>query len=471
MNTFYINSIISLSLTTFFFPAVAVFVVLRNRAPNELNWTFAHFLISVAWWTFFNLLTVIASSKELGFLFNNLCLSGTVWIPSTFHHFVSVYTQSKYRNRFFIMANYAASSFFLITLWYTTWFVKDVSPRFGVNYWTDPGPLYLFFIIFFISCTIASIGNLWCFQKVTTNHETKRQALVLFWFLVIGYTGGSCNYLISYHIKIPVIAELSNYCVFFLGIGIAYIIFRYRFLEVEDVLAIHRDKLMLLGLMSSSLTHEIKNPLFLIKGYTDKISTLAGKKNDSEITESIHKLSGQVSRMSTLVTRLSDFGKPNPNPGMPEAIDVAQTLENALFFAEQELKHHNIELVKNIDSDLPRLKGDRSQFEEIFLNLIMNAFHSMKDGGTLTICAKSNSELRTPQSAIEVSIIDTGSGIPKDALKNIFKPFYSTKGKQGTGLGLHIVKTLVEQNGGKISVESEVGKGTKFCLLFFGVNK
>ena len=132
-------------------------------------------------------------------------------------------------------------------------------------------------------------------------------------------------------------------------------------------------------------------------------------------------------------------------------------IDNALFFASPELKYQNVKVEINIPANLPKLQGDRSQFEVIFLNLIINAYHAMPKGGTLAI---------TAHSAIEISISDTGTGIAKEEIKNIFKPFYTTKQKSGTGLGLHIVKTLVEQNRGKIEVESQINQGTTFRLIF-----
>jgi len=512
MNSLLINSIIGFSLIALFFPGVAAFIVLRNRRPNELNWTFAVYLILIAWWAFFNMLAIISSKKELALLLDFVCLSSVMWVPSTFFHFVAIYVQKKEKLRYFIFINYLVSLCFLIILWSTSLIVKDVSPRFGLNYWTEPGPLYLWFVIFFFICTMASAINLWIFQKTCASDQIQRQTRLLFWFSVIGYAGGGCDYLLSYHILIPVITEMANYCAFFLGMGIAYIIFRYRFLEVEDVLAIHRDKLALLGLMTSSLNHEIKNPLFLLRGYAQKAKS-------GEI-QSIDKMTEQIERIGKLTERLSDFSRSGSATAKSEEVDIAQAIDNALFFANHELKYHNIEITKEIDPNLPKIMGDGGQFEQIFLNLIMNAFHAMsppapaplrnenlspikalgldsfpinqlipsmkmspdsarirddssssrlgsramKDGGTLTICAKS--ALRTPQSAIEISIIDSGHGIPKDRLKHVFEPFYTTKQGRGTGLGLHIVKTLVEQNGGKISVESEVGEGTKFKLEF-----
>ncbi len=241
----------------------------------------------------------------------------------------------------------------------------------------------------------------------------------------------------------------------------AYAITRQGFLEPEEVLALHRDKLALMGLMSSSINHEIKNPLFLLQEYANKLLPHVRERMIQEDdVETMTKMSAQISRMTKLVHRLSEFGRPNPKVDTLEEIDAKQAFDDALFFASQELKYQNIEVKFNLPESLPKIHGNKNQFEEIFLNLILNAFQAMPKGGVLTIAG------RHVKGQIEITIQDTGMGIPKHQIKNIFKPFYTTKQKTGTGLGLYIVKTLVEQNGGKIEVESKLGRGTLFRLSF-----
>lgn len=439
----------------------SIFILLKNPT-QKINQIFALFAFFVSFWSFgyFCFHSYNYDYEAANFWIRFLSV-GCIPIPAVFFHFVLVFLEfdQKHPYRKLLWLVYLIA-FFNLAFVPTEFLIRNLEPKYWYRFWPNPGPVWNFYTLTFI--IIVGFAHYLLFKEVfKTNGMRKKQILLIAIGTAITFLSGSTNFFLWYDIPIPPVLNALD---FLYIVFVFYAVLNYRFLGVEDILAIHRDKLMLLGLMSSSLTHEIKNPLFLVKGYTEKIETLAGKKNDTEISDAVSKLSSQVSRMSTLVTRLSDFGKPNPHPGTPEEVDVAQVLDDALFFAEQELRHHNIELVKKIDSNLPKLQGDKSQFEEIFLNLIVNAFHSMKTGGKLTISAQST--LHTPQSAIEISVIDSGHGISKENLKNIFKPFYSTKGKQGTGLGLHIVKTLVEQNGGKISVESEVGKGTKFKLEF-----
>ena len=134
-----------------------------------------------------------------------------------------------------IYFNYFLSCLFLIFLWFTSLFVTDVKPKFGMNYFTVPGPLYSFFVSVFIVNVLLGLFFLWQNIKSAPNLRIKKQTQLLFWFSVIGYGGGTCNYLLVYDIRLPGVAETSNYGVLILSLSIAYIIFKYRFLDIEVI--------------------------------------------------------------------------------------------------------------------------------------------------------------------------------------------------------------------------------------------
>jgi signal transduction histidine kinase len=125
---------------------------------------------------------------------------------------------------------------------------------------------------------------------------------------------------------------------------------------------------------------------------------------------------------------------------------------------------NKITLKKNV-SDIPDIFADADALSQVFLNIILNAVDSMQDGGEISISTEYVSKESLNSNSILVTIVDTGCGIPVDNLKNIFDPFFSTKkiGK-GTGLGLAISLGIIQEHGGNITVESEVGKGSKFVI-------
>ncbi len=139
---------------------------------------------------------------------------------------------------------------------------------------------------------------------------------------------------------------------------------------------------------------------------------------------------------------------------------MREVLEEVLGFLEKEAEYRSIKVSLNVPDDIPEFESDRGKVQQIFLNLVNNAFAAMEDGGSLDITVK-----REDEDFISATVTDTGCGIQESDIKRIFEPFFSTKTKKGgTGLGLSITCGLVQEIGGKINVQSEVGKGTTFII-------
>lgn len=217
------------------------------------------------------------------------------------------------------------------------------------------------------------------------------------------------------------------------------------------------DRLASIGEMAAGIAHEIKNPLAGIAAAVtiikddmppdDPRGTILGEVND------------QVKRLDKTVNDLLFFGKPST----PEltCVDINSILITTLKFASQHRGVSNIEKRIQLEPDLPPVYADEKQMQQIFLNIVLNAYQSMTSGGVLGI----TSSLITQDDAkyVRVDISDTGSGIPAQILEKIFTPFYTTKA-QGTGLGLPICSKLVKLHKGKISITSDNASGTVFTV-------
>jgi signal transduction histidine kinase len=143
-----------------------------------------------------------------------------------------------------------------------------------------------------------------------------------------------------------------------------------------------------------------------------------------------------------------------------KTISLAELMEEVLGFLGKEAEYRSIEVTVDIPDDIPTLYTDRGKLQQIFLNIINNAFAAMEDGGRLTIKASP-----VDPDHVAVSIRDTGCGISPNDLKQIYDPFFSTKTRMGgTGLGLSITYGLVGEIGGQIEVDSQVGEGTCFTV-------
>ncbi len=233
--------------------------------------------------------------------------------------------------------------------------------------------------------------------------------------------------------------------------------------------AAQREKMAVIGTLSAGINHEICNPLGIARGQCEAFllnvrdGLFKDKSPDELLTkakEIMQKVIKETDRAVSITKKLSSFAK--PSRGEAEYIVIDKEVDEVLALVGYELKLEKIEIEKQVGKGLPDLFVDRKQLQEILFNLIRNAGQAIGEKGKITVAAH---ELK---GKISIDIQDTGSGIPEDKIKELFNPFFTTKepGK-GTGLGLFIVRQVVEKNGGRIYLkQTKVGEGTTFTLEF-----
>jgi two-component system, NtrC family, sensor kinase len=224
----------------------------------------------------------------------------------------------------------------------------------------------------------------------------------------------------------------------------------------------HTNKLASIGRLAAGVAHEINNPLAIINekaGLLKDILSFSSKyTNDQKLVTNIDSILSSVERCGTITKRLLGFARHLDVKLQP--IDIKAVIEDVLGFLDKEAEYRSINVNIETASDISIFKADRGKVQQIFLNLINNAFAAMNDGGHLNIMI-----MHQDKDFIAVSVADDGCGIPEADLERIFEPFFSTKTKiGGTGLGLPITFGLAKELGGKIEVESTFGKGTKFTV-------
>jgi signal transduction histidine kinase len=238
-----------------------------------------------------------------------------------------------------------------------------------------------------------------------------------------------------------------------------------------------RDRLAALGEMAAGLAHEIRNPLGAIKGAAQLLITADGSGEPghaaqpspagsaTETAELLEIIVEEANRLNNVVTRFLDYAR-SERPGREGAgkVDLNQVVRKTVQLLQQDF-HKAVEVRVRIDEMLPPIAGDPESLMQVFLNLGQNALQAMPDGGTLEILTtrRRRSRLGYGQFA-EVRFRDTGIGIPRDKLKKLFIPFYTTKQK-GTGLGLAISHRIINQHGGTIEVRSTLGQGSTFSVF------
>jgi signal transduction histidine kinase len=215
------------------------------------------------------------------------------------------------------------------------------------------------------------------------------------------------------------------------------------------------DRLALVGQLASGLAHEIGTPLNIIAGNAELLGMdLRERQLDTTEVDAIIRHADRITR---LVQQLLSFARAREQS--MSALAVQDPLSNALRLVEPRLKHDAITVMMEVPSDLPPICGRIEQLEQVFLNVLVNAWHAMPDGGALTIEA-----CTTPDLQVRLCFRDSGIGISNEVLERVFEPFYSTKGERGTGLGLAICKQILDHHQGRIQLESTPGLGTTVTI-------
>jgi two-component system NtrC family sensor kinase len=217
------------------------------------------------------------------------------------------------------------------------------------------------------------------------------------------------------------------------------------------------ERLASLGMLAAGVAHEVNNPLGGILALT--ALTVEDMRDNDPNRENLEEVIRQTERCRDIVKGLLEFSRQSKsNTAM---VDLNKVLEDTLFLITKQALFLNINLVQNLAPELPRVMADGSQFQQVFMNILMNAVQAMEERGTITVVTR---HLR-PEKCVEVAISDTGHGILPEQIDRIFDPFFTTKASgRGTGLGLSIAYGIVTTHRGTISVHSQVGKGSTFTI-------
>ena len=230
------------------------------------------------------------------------------------------------------------------------------------------------------------------------------------------------------------------------------------------------DRLVSIGTLSASMAHEIKNPLVAIKTFTQ---LLPERFNDEEFRDAFNSLVGsEVHRIDALVNQLLRFSRPAP-PTLAQT-NLHEVVEHSIQLIQHRLEQSNVCLHQDLAADYDLMSADANQLQQVFVNFFLNAVEAMPDGGDIFVSSElTDKDLFVPdpsRSAEEkthmiITVRDTGPGIEADNLLHVFDPFFSTKA-EGTGMGLAVAHGIIQEHGGRVDLESNVGEGTSFHVVF-----
>jgi len=240
-----------------------------------------------------------------------------------------------------------------------------------------------------------------------------------------------------------------------------------RELEIAHAETARSEKLASVGLLAAGIAHELNNPLTGVLTFAYLV-----RKNlpeDSRDAEDLDLVIRETKRCAGIIRRLLDFSREKT----PEKAygNLNTIIEDTLQLIEQPTQVENIEIITNLDEDLPLVWLDEDLIKQVIMNMLVNARHAIEDGGSITIktglcdakdCPES---ITTTGDMARITITDTGCGIPAEDLHKVFDPFFTTKGVgKGTGLGLSVSHGTVESHRGTIEVDSVLGEGTEFRI-------
>jgi signal transduction histidine kinase len=224
----------------------------------------------------------------------------------------------------------------------------------------------------------------------------------------------------------------------------------------------YTNKLASIGRLAAGVAHEINNPLSIVNEKTGLLKDLVQSQQDIPRRDKFLGLADSiltsVERCKTITHRLLGFAK--QMDVRYEEIDLLELFNEVVGFLAKEAEYRSLRIEVESEDDLPLVESDRGQLQQVFLNLLNNAVSAVKDGGHIKV-----SLAMGDKDSVSITVADDGIGIPESHLKRIFEPFFTTKEGAGTGLGLSITYGIVQKLGGEISVESEMGKGTRFTVI------
>jgi len=221
----------------------------------------------------------------------------------------------------------------------------------------------------------------------------------------------------------------------------------------------HNQKLSSIGRLAAGVAHEINNPLAIIREKAGLMQDLYeyGKDDKTKLLGATDSIIHSVDRCKKITHRLLGFAKRIEIN--IEKLNMNEVIQDTLGFLEKEALNRNIEIECQFEDSLPQISSDQGQLQQVFLNLMTNAFAAVEDGGAVSIATWTKDA-----ETIGISIHDNGHGMSAVTRKHIFEPFFSTKKGHGTGLGLSITYGIIKKLGGDIHVDSKEGEGTIFTI-------
>lgn len=425
--------------------------------------------------------------------------AAAIFIPVFWLHFVSLFLQRRLPRAVWA-GLYGISGILLLTA-PTEYFIKGLKDKshIGMIHFADGGIAFYVYSAVFAAVVLIGFVLLLKAYGMRNASKEKQQIFYLTFGTALAFLGGGTAFLPVFDIDLQVLygTLLSPFFVIF--IGAAFL--RHNLLDIDSIaMAMHQEKLMEMGILSASINHELKSPLYVIKTRAEsflerrKEGTLNDPQIMAQVSEENFKIvQEQSQRMFHIMSRLKTFitrkAEDKPVKTLTKVSDILDQLQPLLG---HHLMTQNIELVCDLHPDAGEVVTDAGYLEEILFNLLVNASQALhhkvpvvipemfnrgsttpdqQPGFPLNNCGNDSKlgkiivRTRREPGKVLIEVEDNGPGIPPELLKRIFQPFYTTK-EQGVGLGLYITQRLAERINAKLTASNVAAGGARFTLEF-----
>jgi len=228
--------------------------------------------------------------------------------------------------------------------------------------------------------------------------------------------------------------------------------------ELEQQL-IASGRLVSLGEVTASMAHEFNNPLGIVMGFVQEL--IIETDGSDPRYQSLKIIDEETKRCQRIIQELLQFARPGNSE--LSLTNIREVIDKTVAMVKNHLFKQQIESTVEMDENLPRIYADYRQLEQVLLNLYLNAIDAMPNGGKLTVKVTLDPQVELAKQMV-ITVADSGIGIEKEDLQKIFQPFFTAKKRRGLGLGLSICQRIIKNHGGRIEVQSELGKGTTFAI-------
>ncbi len=446
----------------FAFVAVSgVGLFILSRDPEKpINRIFCLFALAVAGWSVGSFFANVIPDPTVALWTMRVNYFCGVWVPALYLKFIyALSAKDSPAKRTKSVIFFVCSVIFSILV-FTPYFIPALKKMADYAFlMSQPGPAYYFFFGFF-SLAMAEV----IFQTISGLRQRVGLEFRQFKFVaaanVLAILAGFEYFMrvFGFFSSPP----LDDYILVFYSIVLAYAVTRHRLFDVDTLVrAFRKERLATLGLLASSINHEIKNPLFVIRGLLDDcLENKTGEVSIPAKTESaLKKVYAQVDRISQVIARINRLAK--DDEGKKRSCEIA-SLEEALNAAWEVVSlvknEKEIVLHREFSANLPGLRISPGEMEEVLINLFANAYDAIQSAGQVHVRAEEKKK------SVQIEISDNGRGIDQSHMCQMFKPFFTTKKDKGVGLGLYLTKEIVERRGGRIRVKPAKPSGACFMI-------